>query len=322
MFTKENILLAIKSIFICVLIFLAIKFGIPAIKAFDQFFTLKIKSFLSLFFEGAGAVKKQIKGKQNEYLETDYEINYREFRQGFMRGITDDDLTKAIGRGNFLIAKDYQNLQIRRKLAFLYYLENDYAKSKEHYYWILKRFSENKLKFENIRSHEYVYSIKRCLLELAALSYEGDNVDQAFSFYWQFKRADYPEDTFYELRNQNLSSQDILVEIFTMISREGGFSLKKSIQGLELLNLKYPDDPRIISALIFEYLEIIEFLGEERILLAWEYIQNLAILAEAIPSFKDEELKNELQERIEILPQIKEKYERALSFKLKNQSEK
>jgi tetratricopeptide (TPR) repeat protein len=203
-------------------------------------------------------------GGKLEFLETESPLakatneeiksNLETFKELFLNGFTDDELKEAIRIGEYLLQNQPQDNQIRRKVAFLYFVKGDYNKALEYYDTVLESYPKKdrlyeKLKFDFTKSSE----IKIMLLELAAIYNDKREFDKMIDYYKQYLRADMPETSDYYKENIAKLSKvpDARVEVLTWLRLrgEGFFVSKTTIRSLEELLEDYPDNSEALYQL-------------------------------------------------------------------------
>lgn len=309
MVDKGVVLLVAKVLAAIVAIVLFFTVIIPRFNELNEIINVKTKAFLELFLAGTMSISQKDRVKKHDFVVDDIEESEKVFSRRFTSGFSDADIEHAIGAGEFLLKVNSASIEIRSRLAFLYYLRGDYGEAKDNYMRVLKSVSGRKRIFKYLKKSKKYHSFKRSLLGLAAVYYEQGKFGKMVDYYTKFLRATQRDDIFREISKGGIKEERAKVDIFSKISGEGLLSYRKSIEVLEELQRIYPNNNRIIYELGIKNFELVNLIfGRKDIVIngnlydAEKYLQKSL---EFVPEYEQKVIQGYLEQLEKIKEDLK-----------------
>ncbi|MFH2145566.1 MAG: hypothetical protein ABII75_06010 [Candidatus Omnitrophota bacterium] len=227
-----------------------------------------LKGFSYLFIKGSQGIKRRISKDTAKDFTSTTNAKQKEFNQLFFIGSTESELAEAIKVGSEQLKYIPSNLELRGKLAFLYYIKGNRVQSQKHYRKVLGKFRWMKREFENLKQHKNYQSIKRTLLGLSALYMEED-FDEMADYYKQYLKVSFRKEIYEKMMNEGWDDYNIKMGIIAELAGEGIFSYQKAIELLEKLKTEYPEHTeKIVYKLSVYNYELINLMRSYDIALA------------------------------------------------------
>ncbi|MBI4845445.1 MAG: hypothetical protein HY810_03105 [Candidatus Omnitrophica bacterium] len=260
---KDEIFLTLKYIVIGIAIIAAFIIFYPKCKAFNENITKKIKEFVSELLEGTIKAVKVAPQAREKFITAEVHDSEKIFTAKFLTGIAEPDFAKAFYSGESLLKIVPERIDIKRRLAFLYFFSGDLIKAEEYYCSILDTVPKRKRTFESLKSNKDYYTYKRLFLEMSALCCEKSDFDGMSDYYKQYLRICHRKDVFAQMSENALEQQEVEISVYSNLAGEGLCSYIESLEGLKQLDSKYPNNVRIAFLLGFNTFEFYNLLLSE-----------------------------------------------------------
>ncbi|MCM8812349.1 MAG: hypothetical protein NC924_00245 [Candidatus Omnitrophica bacterium] len=215
--------------------------------------TEESKSHLRSFFHGLLSIAHTDRSRPPAASEK-HAATYETFQNSFYYGETGPQLSEAIRQAKLLLAANPSDVELKRKLAFLLFINRDYVAARRFYNQILRTFFLTHKKFATLSDDPDSYQIRRSIIELTALHAEHGNEKNFLYHYERTVRATIPGDD-YRTRNAG-SAVAARIDIAAQLSGEGIYSCQKSIEQLRAILQKHPHHPDAFYHLGLKYVEL------------------------------------------------------------------
>jgi len=239
-----------------------------------------IEQFSRFFIKGSTRILKKTQDDILKNIETPLDNSWPQFNELFFIGHTKQGLNTALRIGTDLIERKPRNIELKRKVAFLCYLDGQYDKAIEYYKLVLKKYPKRRRTFKGLSKAKGFFTVKRALLELAAVYSDKNEFKEMQQFYRQYLKVSQREDIFKKLIEQESDELKIKLDIIYELAGEGIFSYKKAVELLKQLHRQYPLNNEIIYRLGVNSFEIINMFkaydikqDEEYIACAQQYLE-------------------------------------------------
>ncbi|MBU4304219.1 MAG: tetratricopeptide repeat protein [Candidatus Omnitrophica bacterium] len=304
MLDKHEIFFIAKRVVAVIVISVILVITVPRILRFNEVFTLRIKEFIAQFFLSTVSIIEKGPQEKNKYIVEDIKQNEMIFTRNFLTGIHDDDLYVALRCGEFLIGVSPHKIELLRRMGFLYYLKGDFEKAKGYYRKVVDEVSSRDMTFVRIRKIGDTFSLRRSLLELAALYSEEDDTKQMMDYYKKYIKVSFPEAVFLEMSNEGFDAQKVKLDIYSGLCGDGNFSYRKAIERLEQFRNENPTNTLVIYALGKANFGLINLLSFENATLFQGYLSDAESYfkrsLERNPDYEAVEIRKDL-EKIEVI---------------------
>lgn len=251
---KFVFLLKCLALIICVVLFFTVV--VPKYKQLDKFIDTITREFLGLIFQTTVAVGDKSNNYGKTYTEAELEHGVTNFGKKFMTFNTRYELKRLIKTCKSILQIIPMNLELRQKFAFLHYMDGQFDEAIKNYDFILERMPKRKRSFKKLKNNPDHKSIKRTLLELAALYYDKEDNEKMMDYYKQYLRVAYDDETYREYIADGINEKRARYEIFSNLGGLGFFSYKKSIAELEKYLKSYPDEKKLLEILARNNFEV------------------------------------------------------------------
>lgn len=291
---------------------------IPQWQKIDNAFNNNIRKFIGLIFNTGSSFKKTGDKEENNYLSTDFNNSINIFTKQFINIRTPEEIEKTLKIGEALLSAAPAKIDIARRMAFLYYISNDYEKADEYYQMVLADYPKRKRNFKHLKDEDS-RSIKRALVESAALAYEQDDTDRMVDYYKQYLRASHRDDVFRELIADGIDVQTARYGIFSAIAGDGFLSYEKAIKQLEEFSREYPEHEDVFYKLGLYNFEVVNLYAQEDFASIQQNFYDAGIYFYMVLDKSDDFRKQTIISNLEKLDKIKNKYEleKAAAMKIK-----
>ncbi|MCK4994354.1 MAG: hypothetical protein KAS13_04815 [Candidatus Omnitrophica bacterium] len=243
---QEKFIFLLRCLAVLVVILLFFTFVVPKYKQLNKFIDEKVEEFVSLIFETSSAVRDKSANIGKGYTQSELALAVDSFSKKFMSFNKTIELKRLINTSKSILQLIPLNLNIRQKHAFLFYMDAQYEKAIENYEFILENVPKRRRTFKKLRDNPDYNSVKRALLELAALHYDIDEKELMIDYYKQFLRLAFRYEVYCEYISGGINEKNVRFGIFSNFSGAGFFSYKKSIDELEKYLIEYPEEKEVI----------------------------------------------------------------------------
>ena len=247
----------VMGLIVLILLFTVI---IPKWKEIDNVLNENLRRWVGIIFNTSSSFKKNLAKEKNKYLVSDFYEFKNNFIKQFLEIKTPVEIKHTISLGNKLRSLDPKDIEIIRDIAFLYYINEDYDKAIECYETVLRNYPKWRRRFKHLKGKNS-RSVKRALVELAAVYYEQGDTNKMFEYYKQYLRASLHNDFYQETVSHGIDEQTAKFNIFKAISGEGYLSYKKAIALLEIYASEYPSDNDIYYYLGLYNFDLVNLFG-------------------------------------------------------------
>lgn len=187
-------------------------------------------------------------------------------------------------------------------------MDGQFEKAIENYELVLLNVPRRKLLFEKLQDNADYRSIKRTLLELAALHYDLNQKEKMFDYYKQFLRVAFRDEIYRKYISGGIIEKNTHYEIFVNFSGAGFFSYKKSIKELEKYLKTYPEEKEVIVDLAKNNFELINLFFDSAPEDYIDYLNNAQKYLELSLEFASEDKKTSINRDLLQLGKLKDKY--------------
>ncbi|MFH1063249.1 MAG: tetratricopeptide repeat protein [Candidatus Omnitrophota bacterium] len=282
---------------------------IPRWQEIDKAFNDRMRGFINLMFDTGSSFKKSGTREENEYLTGDFNNEKNVFTKQFLNIRTGEEVERTLKSGQALLYMSPSKIEIARGVAFLYYISNDYEKADEYYQIVLADYPKQKRRFKYLKGDDS-RTIKRALVELAALSYEQDDIAKMLDYYKQYLRASHRDDVFREMTARNIDAQTARYEIFNAIAGDGFLTYKKSIEQLEAFSRDFPEDKDVLYKLGLYNFDVVNLYEQDDFASIQQNFYDAGMYFYKVLDYSDDFRKKTILRNLEKLDQIKNKYDR------------
>ncbi len=305
---QEKFLFLRNCLVAFVIIVLFFTVVVPKYKEFDAFITAKTKEFLALLFEASVSIGKKPHGVMENYTEAEQSAMVDSFGKRFLTLSTNEQLRRLLKSGDSILQLIPRDINIRRKVAFLFYMNGEFEKAIENYNFVLDIVPKRKRLFRKLRRDENYRNIKRVLLELAALYYDLDEKEKMIEYYKQFLRVAFREDVYNQYISGGLNEKNIRYGIFSRFGGVGLFSYKKSIEELEKYLKDFPEQKDVILLLAKNNFEVVNLFFDSAPDDYLDYINDAQKYLELSLDLVSENQKAAIHKELSQLQMLKDKY--------------
>ncbi|MCG2712551.1 MAG: hypothetical protein L6416_09550 [Candidatus Omnitrophica bacterium] len=308
MMDKEKFIFLIKCLAALVIIIFFFTVIVPKYKQLNDFITARTEEFLSLIFQTTVSLGKKTNEYQENYIKDEFASFVASFGREFLTFSTNDQLKKLIIKGESILGMAPLNINIRQKTAFLLYMDGQFEKAIENYEFVLDNIPRRKRTFKKLSQHTDYRSIKRVLLELAALYYDLDKKEKMINYYKQFLRTAFRDEIYRHHISGGITEKKADYGIFANFGGAGLFSYKKSIKELEKYLKAYPEEKDVILILAKNNYEVVnlffDFAPDDYL----DYVNNAQKYLELSLDFAPEQRKAAINNDLSQLQKLKDKY--------------
>ena len=316
---KEKFIFLMKCLAVLVIIILFFTVVVPKYKQLDNFITAKTKEVLSLIFQTTISVGKKSHEYSKNYTRVELAAAVASFGRKFLTFSSDTQLKRLLKRGDSILQMAPLNINIRQKVAFLFYMDGQFEKAIEYYDFVLDTVPKRKRLFKKLRENEDYRSIKRALLELAALYYDLDEKEKMIDYYKQFLRVAFRNEIYREYISEGINEKNARYAIFADFGGSGLFSYKKSIKELEKYLKDFPEEKDVILILAKNNFEVVNLFFDSAPDDYLDYVNNAQKYLELSLDFASEHRKAAINMDLSQLLKLRDKY---LERKQSEESEK
>ncbi len=305
---QEKFIFLIKCLAALVIIIFFFTVVVPKYKQLDNFVTAKIEEFLSLLFQTTVSVRDRAHDYAENYTKAELVTMVASFGRKFLTISTDAQLKRIIKTGDSILLLMPKDINIRQKVAFLFYLNGEFEKAIEHYEFILDNVPRRKRLFSKLRDNADYRSIKRALLELAALYYDLDEKEKMIDYYKQFLRVAFRDEIYREYISKGIDEKSARYGIFANFGGAGLFSYKKSIQELEKYLKDFPEEKDVILDLAKNNFEVVNLFFDAAPDNYLDYLNNAQKYLELSLDLVSEHRKAAINRDLSQLQKLKDEY--------------